>query len=78
MRIGIATGTVDVTVGGGPDRLLVLTQGDAIDGAVAAEGEAEPGEVATRAPDAGMSPSAGVASIEHAAGQVDSVASPIR
>ena len=71
MRIGIATGTVDVTVGGGPDRLLVLTQGDAIDGAVAAEGEAEPGEVVTRAPTAGTSPSAGVASIEHAAGSTD-------
>ena len=71
VRIGIAAGTVDVTVGGGPDRLLVLTQGDAIDGAVAAEGEAEPGEVVTRAPAAGTSLSAGVASIEHVAGSVD-------
>ena len=34
VRVGVATGTVDVAVGGRPDRLLVLTQGDAIDRAV--------------------------------------------
>ena len=51
VRIGIATGVVDVAVGGGAERLMVLTQGEAVDRAVECEHEAGPGRVVVRAPE---------------------------
>ena len=51
VRIGVAAGMVDVAVGGRSDRLMMLTQGEAVDRAVACEHEADPGTVVARDPD---------------------------
>ena len=51
VRIGVAAGAVDVTVGGHRGRLSVLSHGEAIDRAVDCEHDAEPGTVVAREAD---------------------------
>ena len=45
VRMGVSTGPVEVAIGGAGRRLVVLTYGEAVDGAVACEARAPPGEV---------------------------------
>jgi class 3 adenylate cyclase len=45
VRIGVATGPLEVAIGGAGRRLVVLTHGEAVDAAVACEGRASPGQV---------------------------------